>query len=258
MTMANRRRRRGRLGILAAVILIVGLFASSPLWAVDLARRIPWLEVRRIEVSGTRLLAPHEVVSTSGIWAGDHLLDDRGPWESALVEHPVIESVQIVRRFPSTLRIRIQEAVPVALLSDGALRFVTVDGDLLPVDPFTVPLDLPVVHGSLADSASAEATRRALGEVNRLGSVDPALMREVSEIRIAPNDREALVLEHSAARIVIPFGAPASRLGELRRVLADVERRFQTPSETEMGRHIVDLRFSDQVVVRSSLPAELS
>jgi cell division protein FtsQ len=251
--------RRRRVAIFAGLAVVAGIFSSSPLWAGHLGRQIPWLEVRRVEISGTRLLAPHEVLAASGVEQGQHLLDEVAVWENALREHPVIADARLTRRPPGTLRIRIVEKRPVALVGDGLLRLATADAELLPVDPVSVPLDLPIVRVRLADSTSIELARPALAEVARLSNLAPDLMRDVSEVHLVPSAPDVLVLAHRNAEIHLPIGASPVRLSELGRVLADTQRRFPTPeSGVSTSRLRLDLRFADQVVVRPSSSRERS
>jgi cell division protein FtsQ len=249
-------RRIGAIVLVAAVTVIV---STTPLWGSWVGRRIAWLSVERVEVTGTRLLDAGEVVAASGVALGQPLLDEPAVWESALRLHPVIADVAITRRPPHTLRIHVTEKAPVALLADGTLKLATAAGEILPVEPHVVPLDLPIVHGTFDDSARAETTRATLAETGRLTSLAPALMRAVSEIR-ARDGGEVLQLSHDAAEIVIPLGATALRIEELKRVLTDLEVRYPAGagSQAAPGRHLIDLRFDGQVVVRPSRSGERS
>ena len=246
-----------RLGLLAVVALAL---LTSPLWAVPLGRHLTWLEVRRVEISGTRFVAPHEVLALSGIREGAYLLEERDPWEEALLSHPAIDAVDITRKPPATLHVRIHEKEAIAFLADEALQPVTGAGELLPLDPLRVPVDLPIVRGSLTDSAQALPLLRLLGETDRLTRLDPGLMEGVSEIRPAPESPDAILLVHPLGDVVLPYGASAERVAQLRAVLADVERRF--PDESAEGetysRPRIDLRFEGQVVVGPPLPREPS
>jgi cell division septal protein FtsQ len=248
-----------RVLVFAATGSLAMLLLSSPVWGAHLGRKIDWLQVRQVEISGARLLAAAEVLEASGIREGQHLLDERERWEAALREHPVIAEAAITRRFPHTLRIRVVEESPVALLADGTLRFATAAGAVLPVDAHTVALDLPVVHASMKDSVAVERARRTLVETDRLTRLAPELLREVSEIRMLSSGGEALVLAHRAAEIILPFGASAVRLAELGSVLAELERRGVAPGQgPRPRRYQVDLRFAEQVVVRPASSRELS
>jgi cell division septal protein FtsQ len=253
----SRARTLRRIGIALTIGSALVLLGTTPIWGPDAGRRIEYLQVRRVEVSGTRFLAPHEVLETSGIRRGMHLLDDRQPLQSALLGHPAIASAEVLRKPPHTLRVRIQEKQPVAYVSDGTLKTVDSKGEILPFDPTRIFVDLPIVRGSLADSAQAEGVRRMLAETQRLTLLDAAFMREISEIRLSARSEEVMVLTHRAAEVLVPIGLPASRIAQLRAVMADMERRFPPDSTGGVARSQVDLRFADQIVVRPLTPREL-
>lgn len=246
--------------MLAAVVAAAGLVVTGSLWGAELGRQMPWLLIARVEVTGTRLLAPHEVLAASGIQQGQHLLDDPVAWEDALLAHPVIANAEITRKPPRTIRIRVTEKLPVALIGDGTLRMATATGEILPVDPHAAPMDLPILHGSMSDSARAINTRNALAEIARLTLLAPTLMREVSEVRLAGDAGHSLLLNHNAADILIPIGAGPIRMEELRRILSDLDDRFPLPGDgsSRIPKHRVDLRFDGQVVVRPSNSGEHS
>jgi cell division protein FtsQ len=257
---AAKRRRLGRRISLVVIVMAVAAAASAAFWVPRLGSRIAWLEVERVEVTGAVLMAPHEVLRVSGIRQGRYLFDDLSAVESSLKLHPVLADAHVTRGFPNRLSIRVEEKEPIALLADGELVPVTRHGEVLPVDPIDVPLDLPIVVGSLEDPTKSPDTRRLLTEAGRLAEMDPALISEVSEIRYFSSENDVLVLIHDDGKILIPFGASVARLEQLRAVLADVRgrRSMATVEGTPARSPIVDLRYDDQVVVRNQPSHELS
>lgn len=238
--------------VFALLGLAAAAAASSPLWAPPVLRQVPLFDADRVEVAGTRLLAPHEVVAASGIRIGQSVWTDPAAWEAALRRHPVIARAEVERRLPGTLRIRIAEKRPAAFVAAGTLRAATAGGEILPVDPARVAVDLPIA-GSAPDTATRvrdRATLRLLAEAGRLAETDPVLMARVSELRAEKDGATRLVLAHPRAEVLLPSGAGEPRLTQLRAALADVARRM--PRE---GRAQVDARFADQVVVRLPPPA---
>ena len=246
-------RRRTR-RIAAAAILAAA--AGSPFWGPPLLRRTPGFDTRRVEVSGTRLLAPHEVLAASGVKMGDNVWSDPAAWEAALRRHPVVAEAEVTRRLPGTLRIRVTEKRPAALVQAGTLRPVTAEGQVLPVDPARVPLDLPLLRAPVRPDARGQITaapvRALLAEAGRLGDLDPALMARVSEVRPEPSGALRLVLTAPAAEVILPAGANEARLVRLRAALADLERRI--PPDSTRRRTRVDARWEDQIVVRIPEP----
>jgi cell division protein FtsQ len=235
-----------------AVAAVLAAAAASPLWGPPLLRRSPGFETRRVEVSGTRLLAPHEVLTASGVRIGDNVWTDPAAWESAILRHPVIAGAEVTRVLPGTLRIRITEKRPAALLQAGTLRPVTAEGEILPVDPARVPVDLPLLRARVKPDARGrvgEAPVRALlAEAGRLAELDPALMARVSELCPEAGGLMRLVLSAPAADVLLPPGADEPRLVRLRAALADLERRAPADS-ARAGRMRIDARWEDQVVV---------
>lgn len=242
----NRRVRLALFGLVAAAA------GSSPFWGPPALRRVPLFDADRVEVAGSRLLAPHEVVAASGIRIGASVWTDPAAWEAALRKHPVIAEAKVVRRLPATLRIRITEKRPAAFVAAGTLRPATAGGEILPVDPARVPVDLPLA-GTAPDTATRvrdTTTLRLLAEAGRLADADPMLMARVSELRAGQNGATRLVLAHPRAEVLLPSGAAEPRLTQLRAALADVAGRMP-----EGGRAQVDARFADMVVVRLPKPA---
>ena len=236
---------------LASLLGLAGLVAlGSPLWAPPILRRVPWFDVRRVEISGTALLAPHQVLSASGLRSGASLWGDLAAPRAALAAHPVIASVSVSRRLPGTLRIRVQEKKPIAYVESAALVPITATGEILPVDPGRARMDLPVIRARW--SATDPGTRRVLlAETDRLGRADAGLLANISEIRLDEADPNVLNLSHPLAEIVIPMGGDPLRLSQLRAVLADLERRLPPePRGLAAAPARVDLRFADQIVVR--------
>jgi cell division protein FtsQ len=249
-------RRELRLSALAGAACLA---VAAPLWGPPVLREIPWFRVRRVEVSGTRLLAPHQVLAAARIPAGENLWDDLDRLESAIRAHPAIASVAVSRDLPGTLRIRIEEKRPIAYVETDVLAPITAGGELIPIDPARARMDLPVIRGAWSKLPAA-LRGGLLVEMERIAEADPALLAHVSEIRGQNDKLEVLVLSHPLAEILLPVGADLTRLAQLRAVLADLERRLPpvdaSGEVTAPAR--VDLRFKEQVVVRLPSSAALS
>lgn len=229
-----------------AAALLLPAALTAPLWGPPLLARTPWFPVERVEVAGTRVVAPHEVLAASGVRRGESVWADPSAWEARLRAHPAVAEVEVTRRLPGTLRITVREKPPVGLVEEGALRPVTARGEILPADPARVPVDLPLIRVPVRDGRVADADRVLLAEVERLGQLDAGLLARVSEVAWSGPDL-LLTLSAPDARVLLPVGAESTRLRRLRAALEDVEGR--SPSGGTPPVH-VDVRFHDQVVVR--------
>lgn len=119
-------------------LLVAGfILVSSSLFAI-----------KTIAVEGTHLLDDGEVRSTSGIVLGSNIFRVRlAAARDRIEELPLVQEVELARKFPATVRITIIERVPVALLS--------IEGDFWELDVEAVRLrekesgwgDLPVITG---------------------------------------------------------------------------------------------------------------
>jgi cell division protein FtsQ len=227
--------------------------ASLPFWGPRAGRRIDWFAAERVEVTGARLLAPHEVLRASGVTVGTNVWSDPAPFVAALRRNPVVADAEITRVLPRTLRIRVTEKAPAALVQAGTLRPATAEGEVLAVDPARAPVDLPLFtarvrldrHGRVMDAE----TRAALAEAGRLGALEPGLMASVSEVRPLGRDGLRLILSAPAADVLVRDGISADAVVRLRAALDDVARRAAADTLPQ-PRLEIDARFDDQVVVR--------
>lgn len=241
----------------ALLLALVAAAASSPLWGPRTGRRIDWFAAERVEVTGARLLAPHEVLRASGLTVGTNVWSDPAPYVAALRRNPAVADAEVVRVLPRTLRIRVTEKSPAALVQAGTLRPATADGEVLAVDPARAPLDLPLFTARVAvdrrGRVTDPATRAALAEAGRLAALEPGLMSRVSEIRPVGADGLRLILSSPSADVLVRDGITPEAVVRLRAALEDVARRAAAAAAADtlpQPRMEIDARFDDQVVVR--------
>jgi cell division protein FtsQ len=181
--------------------------------------------------------------TTRSVW------DDTAPLAERLRKMSQVSDVEISRRLPGPLVVRIYENIPVALVpSPRGLEAVDTAGTVLPIDPAADDIDLPVA------SQRDVSILALLGEI-RAG--DPRLYRRISEI--SRDGRRGLVLEllpeatsemssatargRASLRVRVPSGVPVERLADIFPVESDLVRRRANVAE-------LDLRYRDQVIAR--------
>lgn len=239
--MSRRTRRRVYVVVLAALI-----GAGSPIWAPPLLQTLPAFRVEKVEVVGTRFLAPDEVAARADVPPGASVWDEPERWRLRVEEHPLVERARVRRSGFHALEISVEEVEPVALAAGtGTLRPVSADGVLLPLDPARHGLDLPIL---LLDGASADGDRLRGGHagtlvraLSRLQEEDPGFVGEISSLRIlADGGIEVRMVESThAGTVLLPPGEPARALRRVELALGEQEGAVET----------ADARFRNQVVL---------
>jgi len=191
--------------------------------------------VRRIELVGTRYLAPERLVDRLGLKPDQNLFDDARVIERRAEQVPGVVSARVERRLPGTLRLVLVERAPVAFAPgpDGLVA-LDAEGETLPYDPAATALDVPVMPR--ADSV----VLRALASVR---AADSTLYQEVQTAERGPDG--AVVLTLGRQRMLLRAGPPAAvvqAVAAVRRQLAATGRPYAE----------LDARFSGWVVVRRS------
>src|SRR5690606_36843027 len=174
------------LRVLGAAQLLTGAAAAAPVGL----RATGAFRVERVEVLGTRYMTPQAVLAASGIASDASVFDDFEPWRVRLIAHRMIADVEIERRVPAPIVLRVTEPRPVARARTPELVAVSAEGHALTFDPTSEPLDLPVLGlasrpasiGRFAD----HATVRMAAAIAAIRLHEPALAGWVSEI--APAD----------------------------------------------------------------------
>jgi cell division septal protein FtsQ len=217
------------------LVAVVALVAGAPLWGPLVLRQFRFFAVRRIEVVGTRYLAPSAIVAALGLGADASVWSDEGAMVRRLRALPGIEDVKVWRRLPGTLCVEVVEVEPVALAEGPAgLVPVTGDGRPLPYDPATAPVDAPVVERAEPTLVAALAAVRA---------TDLGLFGDIASARAAVGGGGEVVLELDEGRLRLATPVDPAVVHAVTAVRQDLKVRGQAWEE-------LDGRFRGWVVVR--------
>jgi cell division protein FtsQ len=205
-------------------------------------------EVSEVSVEGATYLTEAEVVEAAAIPPGSSVWDDLAALESRLEAHPLVKDAVVRRRLPDRLDMEILEREPVGLIPTPVLTPVDREGHVLPIDPLGRRMDLPLLQPKIAsggeDLAPEQVTALA-AELDRLETLDPAVLASVSEVAFDPWG--GVLLHLSEPQVTLRYWPPLSpaALNDALVVLTDAIERH--PGRPLLS---VDLRFADQVVVR--------
>jgi cell division protein FtsQ len=225
------------------------------------ASRLEFFHLRSVSIEGTRYLSPEMIMERLALDTMRSVWDDTRPLADRLRLMSQVSEVEIKRRLPGTLVVKIRENVPVALApSPRGLEPVDTSGTVLPLDPTRDDLDLPVVN------------QRDIAILSLLGAIradDPALYNRISEVSrdgkaglvfslaplagsvsrvgdsIANGKRDSVftVIPARSLRVRAPLGVSVARLADIFPVESDLVRRRASVAE-------LDLRYRDQVIAR--------
>jgi cell division protein FtsQ len=201
-----RSRRRRAIGRTLAVLLLL-----CAAWVVFLS---PLLEVRTVDVAGAHQTPSEEIRAAAALSNGQNILFVRTDEISRRVETlPWVESVDVDRMLPGTVRIRVRERTPALTLSLGAARW-TIDAHGRVLGSGDAPGGRPVLGGVAVGTVrpgvelqTVEAT--AALEVWR--SLTGSLKREVVAVFAPTIERITLTLEDGT---LVRYGAPEKMAGK--------------------------------------------
>jgi cell division septal protein FtsQ len=219
------------------VLLVVVVIAALVLGAKLLARQF---NVEEIIISGNYHLDKDDIVKSMNIKKGKPLLDIRSTdINERLRENPWIKRVALKKQFPGTLLIKVEEAVPTALLSiKKKLYIIDDDGNILErIKGESIPF-LPVIK---------EISPKNKKDINEALK----LIASLSEKNIL-NSRESIEIGTESYGLFMNMDGEFIKVG-----YGDYSEKFERwielePEIRKRGVLIkyIDLRFKDSVIVK--------
>ena len=197
--------------------------------------------IKRVEVTGAVHTQRAAIDALTRQYAGLNLfrLDiDRVRRDLASLDW--VSRIEIEKALPDTLRIRIVERTPAALISrNGVIRYVDENGaafaDLSPVIGDT---DLPLITASSGDDVV-----RGVDLIRRLHTTDPAVYARISEVRPLLPHGFALFDRELGAFVYADGGDLSAKWRDLY-AIADAEKLRRGDIQ------YADLRFNGRIVLK--------
>lgn len=260
--------------VLAIVLVASGATTGLVMGSLALSRwtqTSPAFNLDTIEVTGNSAVGKEEIITVSGLERGRNIWSaDLAETERRLMLDRRFERVELNRKLPGTVVVRVKELQPVALVQLDRLYGVSERAELIPLSPGKGLPDLPVItvdpasyrpawsdrpapDGAASRDRHFETLRegllgnpgigRALYLMKVLSTMSPAMYSELSEVHVSsPNDPIAYMVEGGLA---IRFGT-GHYPGKIEMLRRTVERLEADAIRTRL----IDLRFKGQVIVR--------
>lgn len=237
----QRRIQAHRILAIARGVVVVLLLVVGAVWIYRTTQSDSRFAIRTIEVVGSTHIPKEAIESIAHGYVGANLFRlDIARLQQEVGQLRWVKRIEIEKRLPDTLRIRVIERVPVALLVSGAgLEYVDSDGvPFAQLSPRVGDPDLPLI----SDAQGAEL-KRCVAMLQQLRSSDAQLFSRISEVRPVAPDGFALY-DRELKTTVYANAADVSE--KWRSLYSIVAAESYEPSSIEYA----DLRFADRVVIR--------
>ena len=243
---ARIRRNQRRIQILRMLRMVGRMFVAVALiaGALSLYRHTQSdsrFAVRTIQVVGATHTAQASIDAITHRYLGANLFKiDIAGLQRELKTLGWVARIEAEKKLPDTLRIRIVERVPAALVHHGD-RFVYVDENGLPfadLSPSAGDQDLPLIEG-----AGGRELSRSIALVRELKARDPEVLSRVSEIRPVAPDGFA-IFDRQLGTLVYANAADLSEKFRQMYAVAAAEGLERS------GIEYADLRFAGRIVMK--------
>jgi cell division protein FtsQ len=224
-------------------VLGVALVLGAAAWVWRHTQSDARFALKTIEVSGAVHTSRGAVDGITKAYVGSNLFRlDISRVQNDLRALGWVSRIETEKKLPDTLRVRIVERTPAALLNtEGGLRYVDEQGvPFAELSPAVGDRDLPIIAG-----ASGAEIVRCVAMLRELRARDAEVFSRVSEIRPVAPDGFALFDRQLGAVVYANAADLSAKWREL----------YAIATAEKLGRGDIayaDLRFADRIVIKPS------
>jgi cell division protein FtsQ len=220
----TRKRRWRRFGRAALAVLLV---AGAAAGGVQGWRFLSRVRIQTIRFEGLSRSTADELLALSPVKPGDLFLSaDVDALERALERHPWVRRIEVRRRWPPRLDVKVSERTAVALVDLAGLYLVDAEANVFKRAVAGDGLDLPLVTGigrndylqHRATAAPLLAGALALMSAWRAQGLNA--MAELSEIHVDPGEGTTIYVGEEGTQVRLGSGDLPAKLVRLREVLS--------------------------------------
>jgi cell division septal protein FtsQ len=208
-------------------VLVLALISLSFLSVYHYLVTSPYLKLEHVKVKGAQQELKTEILKTVALEPGVSLLAlNLQALKKQLEELRWIRSIQLERRFPHTLLIRVEKQEPRAILVSDGMYYLNRYGEPFKKVEASEDADFPLVTGLRTKG------QREIDELQKVARVMEELREEknpwslaaLAEIHVEDENHFTLYFEHMDAGIRVSGTALRKEVQELRRVVAHLAR----------------------------------
>jgi cell division protein FtsQ len=211
------------------------------------------LRATQFVVGGNRIVSRNEIVQLMEVEKGASLYEtDLTAIQRNVESHYYIKQATVERDLPNTIRVQVQERLPLTLINGDGLKYLDAEGVVLPHTDSRMLFDLPILSG-IASSVdlspgvrvSDEEVREALDILLALKIANRELFHRISEVELHRGGD--IVLYAAEGGVPILFGR-----GDIANKLVRLETFWYTTVIVRGVQNLqyVDVRYEDQIIAR--------
>ncbi len=213
-------------------------------------------KVNDVEITGMRLIEVGEIRKMIELQESTRLFEvDLEPIKENIISHPYVASAALGRSYPSTIKIDIEERVPVAYLVLKQMFLVDDKCYLLPkLNGKVAEADYPVITGIKTDKVlpgnHIDDTKlsNSLMLIKKLRKRIPEIYNSISEIHCAGDGSLNIFLSKNGLRIDFGIAKFDYKITKLQYFLKHHNEREYTQNLS-----YINLNYKDQIVVKEQL-----
>lgn len=241
-------------------MMVIRLLTSATLGALivagfyfyDYLTTTEKLAIQEIEFKGLRRVQPAEIERAVADLRGQNiLLVPLENYAARFTRHPRIKGARFRKVLPDRVVCTVEERVPVALVFAGRLLEVDEEGMIMTADGLTDMLDLPIIsgldretvkEGRLCEDRRLTGALRVLAICKDYGG---KFAQDISELRIGNRGINIVSLKEGMVLLLgkTDFEGRLNKFFLMRNTIA----------QQDASAKLVDLRFEDQIVLRSGI-----
>ncbi|WP_298770118.1 FtsQ-type POTRA domain-containing protein [uncultured Fibrobacter sp.] len=184
---------------LGLILVVITVIAYQNRFYLQRFNPLELRHLQYVEIEGNRMLSWEDVMQSAQVETGMLMSElNADSVVTALKQLPLIRSVKVKKKFPSSLYIQLQESVPVlSVLENGKATVYSEKGVVFPLSMATA-MRLPVL-----DSASIEKVELFADFLMTMRSKNSAMYERVSQLSWSEKDNAIKVVFRDAGYVVL-------------------------------------------------------